>query len=216
MGVMIKSEDLKEEDLLCIWGFKLPNDPDVMGKVIHHALVETNFLSTKEKFRIIYFHSEVNGKGYKIPKLIKKICKSISKDMRRKLSSFDIVHPNFSLKCALFFFDKLSFVDYKIHFVEQLEEYYLKLGIEQKTFVLGVLPAEIKLCDAGRHGGEKKASVVGVKKGFKKDVVSCSESKYKNFDVTTAVQTYDILGKHISEFPREEPEVIPEIFTLIF
>ena len=41
-------------------------------------------------------------------------------------------------------------------------------------------------------------------------------NKYKDFDVTTAVQSYDILGKHLYEFPRSEGETIPEIFTVIF
>jgi len=58
--------------------------------------------------------------------------------------------------------------------------------------------------------------MVGDKKIFRKEVLSTSDSKYKNFDISTAIQTYDILGKHISEFPRGEEEAIPEIFTVIF
>lgn len=55
-----------------------------------------------------------------------------------------------------------------------------------------------------------------LKRDLNKDVVSTSDAKYKDFDPSTAVQTYDIIGKHISEFPREETEAVPEIFTLIF
>lgn len=58
--------------------------------------------------------------------------------------------------------------------------------------------------------------VIGDKKIFKKEVVSTSDSKYKDFDISTAIQTYDILGKHLSEFPRSDDEMIPEIFTVIF
>jgi hypothetical protein len=215
LQVMTKSEDLKcNEDILCIWGYKMPQDPTEANKVIHHALLQTNSLATKEKFRIVYFHSDVKGKGFKIPKLIKKLCSKMSKEMRSKLASFDIIHANFALKCALFFFKEFSFTDYKINFRDGLESLYEDIDIEQKTFVLNVLPIEIRLYDSQQPNSGN--NVVGDKKLFKKDIVSKSDSKYMNFDSSTAVQTHQILGKHISEFPREEGETVPEIFTLIF
>lgn len=215
LHIMSKSEDLKcNEDILCIWGFKMPHDPIEANKVIHHCLLQTNSLAAKGKFRIVYFHSDVKGKGFKIPKMIKKICSKMSKDMRSNLTSFDIIHGNFALKWALFFFKEFSFTDYKIHFRDNMEAFYEDIDIEQKTFVLNVLPIEIRLYDSQRPNSG--SSIVGDKKLFKKDIVSKSDSKYVNFDSSTAVQTHQILGKHISEFPREEGETVPEIFTLIF
>ena len=212
-GYMIRSEDFKSnEDLLWIWGFKFPTDADEAKKAIHHGLVLIDMMAHKEHFRIVYFHSNVTGAGSKIPKMIKKLCKKMSKEMRRKLVAFDIVHPNFALKWALFFFDKFSLTDYKIHFRPSLDSLYELIDIEQKTFVIGALPVEITLFD-GSASGKK---TVGDKKVFKKEVVSTSDSKYKDFDVSTAVQGYEILGKHIYEFPRDEGELVPEIFTVLF
>jgi hypothetical protein len=93
-----------------------------------------------------------------------------------------------------------------------LDSLYELIDIEQKTFVLGALPVEITLFD-GSASGKK---TVGDKKVFKKEVVSTSDSKYKDFDLSTAVQGYEILGKHIYEFPRDEGELVPEIFTVLF
>ena len=49
-----------------------------------------------------------------------------------------------------------------------------------------------------------------------KSIVDCNvkDGQYKDFDTTTAVQTYEVLGKHLYEFMRSEEESIPEIFTL--
>lgn len=215
LSVMTKSEDLKwNEDVLWIWGFKFPSDSDLGDKVIHHTLLEVNNLANKESFRIVYFHSDVKGTGNKIPKLIKKMCKKMSKDMRKKLTSVDIVHSNFSLKWSLFFFDILSLTNYKINFKDSLDALFIGIDAELKTFILGVLPTEIRLYDSQRP--TPSTSIVGVKKQFTKDVLSTSNEKYKEFDATQAVQTYEIFGKHISEFPREEGESVPEVFTLIF
>lgn len=63
-NIMKKFEDLKcNEDVLCIWGFKFPTDNDEANKAIHHALLDINELSLKDRFRIIYFHTNVNGSG---------------------------------------------------------------------------------------------------------------------------------------------------------
>ena len=136
----------------------------------------------------------------------------MSKDMRSNLSSIDILDGNFSLKLALFFFDKFSFTDYKIHFRQNDYEW---LDIEQKTFILGAQPEEIKLFEA-KKCSVAEGPVVGDMKVITKDVVSRSDSKYKDFDVTKAVQTYDILGKHLYEFPKSDGEIIPDVFTTIF
>jgi hypothetical protein len=138
----------------------------------------------------------------------------MSKSMRKKLTWFDIVHPNFALKWALFFFDKMSLTNYKIHFRKSLDSLYEEVDIEQKTFIMGELPEEIGFFEIEKP--KAKVSIVGTKKMFTKDVISTSNAKYKNFDVSTAVQTYEIYGKHISEFKREEGELVPEVFTLIF
>lgn len=58
--------------------------------------------------------------------------------------------------------------------------------------------------------------VVSDKKLFKKVIVSTSDSKYRKFDSEAAVQTYDIIGKHISEFKRADGDLVPEIFLLLF
>lgn len=68
----------------------------------------------------------------------------MTKPMRTKLASFDIIHSNFSLKCALFFFNKFSLTDYKINFKSTIDSIYDLIDTEQKTFILGVLPKEIK------------------------------------------------------------------------
>ena len=71
-NLMIRSEDLKwNEDILCIWGYKFPKDREEARQAIHHALIHVDLMSSKEKFRIIYFHSDVQGSGVNIPKLIK-------------------------------------------------------------------------------------------------------------------------------------------------
>ena len=70
------------------------------------------------------------------------------------------------------------------------------------------MPAEVRLFDSAAFG----KSTVGDKKVFKKEVVSTSDAKYKDFDISTAVQSYEISGKHIYEFPRDEGELVPEIF----
>ena len=71
-GYMIRSEDLKwNEDLLCIWGYKFPKEKEEAKNAIHHALIHVDSLASKEKFRVIYFHSDVKGAGTHIPKLIK-------------------------------------------------------------------------------------------------------------------------------------------------
>jgi hypothetical protein len=171
-------------------------------------------MASKGYFRIAYFHSMVKGAGNKLPKLIKKLCKKMTAEMRLNLTSFDIVHPNFGLKCALFFFDKFTFTDYKIKFRESLEDIYDRIEIDQKTFVMGVLPSEVKMHDHDKN--KSGASVVGDKKEIRKVVVSISDAKYKDFDISTAVQTYDIYGKHIAEFVRDENDIIPDVFTVIF
>lgn len=171
-------------------------------------------MASKGNFRIAYFHSMVKGAGNKLPKLIKKLCKKMTAEMRLNLTSFDIVHPNFGLKCALFFFDKFTFTDYKIKFRESLEDIYDRIEIDQKTFVMGVLPSEVKMHDHDKN--KSGASVVGDKKEIRKVVVSISDAKYKDFDISTAVQTYDIYGKHIAEFVRDENDIIPDVFTVIF
>lgn len=210
---MIRSEDLKwNEDLLVIWGFRFPKKKIESKQAIHHALLLINNMAMKGNFRIVYFHTGVKGAGEKIPTLLKKIWKKMSKDMRSNLVSIDILNGNFSLKLSLFFFDKFSFTDYKIHFRQNDYEW---LDIEQKTFILGSQPEEIKLYEAKKSSTEV-SSVVGEKKIIRKDVVSTSDSKYKDFDVTNAVQTYDILGKHLYEFPKSEGEIIPDVFTTIF
>ena len=132
--------------------------------------------------------------------------------MRANLTSIDIIHPNFSLKLSLFFFDKFSFTDFKINFRDHDYEW---LDIEQKTFILGSQPEEIKQWESRKSLGET-SRVVGDKKTIKKDVVSTSDSKYKDFDISKAVQSYDISGKHIYEFPKSEGEIIPDVFTMIF
>lgn len=210
---MIRSEDLKcNEDVLAIWGFKFPKVKEEANKAIHHALLIISMMATKGRFRIMYFHSGVKGAGEKNPKLIKKIAKKMTKDMRSNLVSFDIIQPNFSLKLSLFFFDKFSFTDYKIQFKGTDYEW---LDIEQKTFVLGSMPVEVKVAQTKKTHGEG-SSIVGDKKVITKDVVSTSDSKYKDFDISTAIQTYDILGKHLYEFPKSEGEIIPDVFTMIF
>jgi hypothetical protein len=212
---MIKSEDLKcNEDILWIWGFKFPTKKAEANKAIHHGLLLINAMANKGCFRIAYFHSDVKGAGNKIPKMIKKMCKKMTADMRMNLTSFDIVHPNFSLKWALFFFDKFTFTDYKIHFIDRLEDIYDQLEIDQKTFVMGVIPCEVKIRD--HDGNNDGKSVVSNTKVISKMVVYTSDLKYKDFDITTAVKTYDIYKKHISEFARDEGDMIPDVFNVIF
>lgn len=58
--------------------------------------------------------------------------------------------------------------------------------------------------------------IILLKSRLNKVVVSHSDSKYEDFDPDTAVQTYDIIGKHISEFKRDEGENVPEIIQLVF
>jgi len=61
---MIRSEDLKcNEDVLWIWGFKFPRDKTEAKMAIHHCLLLINSMAAKDKFRIEYFHSEVDGAG---------------------------------------------------------------------------------------------------------------------------------------------------------
>ena len=71
MKVMTKSEGLiSDENLLLIWGTKFPKSKVMADKAIHHALLQVDSLAQKGMFRIIYFHSDVYGKGSRIPKLI--------------------------------------------------------------------------------------------------------------------------------------------------
>jgi hypothetical protein len=146
--------------------------------------------------------------------MIKKLCKKMTADMRLNLTSFDIVHPNFGLKWALFFFEKFTFTDYKIHFIEGLDDIYDQLEIDQKTFVMGVIPCEVKVRDHDKNNDGK--SVVSNTKVISKMVVYTSDVKYKDFDISTAVKTYDIYKKHISEFARGEGDIIPDVFNVIF
>lgn len=95
--------------------------------------------------------------------------------MRAKLSSFDIVHANFSLKWALFFFDKFSFTDFKIHFKGSLETLFKKVDIEQKTFILGAIPIQVKEFDDEKSGLWEESTIIGKKRGFTKDVISSSD-----------------------------------------
>lgn len=138
----------------------------------------------------------------------------MSKTMRSKLSSWDIVHPNFSLKVSLFFFDKITFTNYKIHYVDTLEDLYERLDSDQKTFVMASLPTEVRLFDSQLEKGS--VYVDSSKKQLKKVIVSSGDTKYLSFDPLTAVQTHDVMGKHIYEFQRSEGDNVPEIFQLIF
>ena len=52
-------------------------------------------------------------------------------------------------------------------------------------------------------------------KGNKDLLGGNSESNYKDFDAGKAKMTYDIMGKHITEFRRREEDEIPEIFILL-
>jgi hypothetical protein len=55
-----------------------------------------------------------------------------------------------------------------------------------------------------------------------KQVLDKGEDKYADYDTDLAIQTYDIIGKHISQFKRPEPQSIhgtdgdiPECFMLL-
>lgn len=52
-------------------------------------------------------------------------------------------------------------------------------------------------------------------KGCSKEVLDKGDDKYLNFDLASAVQTTDVIGKHIYEFKRREGDQVPELFTLI-
>lgn len=51
--------------------------------------------------------------------------------------------------------------------------------------------------------------------GCVKEVLEKGEDRYLNFKPEIAVQTTDVIGKHIYEFPRKPADKIPEIFTLL-
>jgi len=51
--------------------------------------------------------------------------------------------------------------------------------------------------------------------GFTKDVLEKGDDLYNNFSIEGAVQTTDVIGKHIYEFQRKDKEKVPEIFVLI-
>lgn len=51
--------------------------------------------------------------------------------------------------------------------------------------------------------------------GVAKEVIEKGEERYKNFNRDEAVQTADVIGKHIYEFKRKENEYVPEIFILL-
>ena len=151
LGIMIQSEPGQwDETIMLIWGYKFPTDRDEADKVIHHALLVVDHLS-KQNFRIVYFHSNMQGSGYRIPKMIKSICKNMSKIMRTNMRSFDILHANFSLKLSLFFFDKISLTNYKIRYVRNLQNLYEHIDSDQQIYIKSKLPQCIEDYDVGLY-----------------------------------------------------------------
>lgn len=46
-------------------------------------------------------------------------------------------------------------------------------------------------------------------------MIEKGDERYHNFDLRTAVQSTDLIGKHVYEFKRKENELVPEIFILL-
>ena len=142
----------------------------------------------------------------------------MSKAMRANLKSFDIVHPNFSLKVALFFSMSTNIIvinKTKIHYVNNLDSLYEDIESDQKTFILGAMPSDVRLYDC-QLGTASSSYVDSSHKVIKKVINYSSEEKYRDFDTKNAIQTCDIMGKHISEFKRAENDTVPEVFHLLF
>jgi hypothetical protein len=53
------------------------------------------------------------------------------------------------------------------------------------------------------------------KVGFTKDVIEKGDDYYLNFKAENAEMTYDIIGKHLTEFIKDDIMIVPEFFILI-
>lgn len=65
------------------------------------------------------------------------------------------------------------------------------------------------------HDYSMSASSAARLQSAAKEVIEKGDDQYLDFHRDQAVQTYDVLGKHIYEFKRKSDDDIPEIFVLL-
>eukprot|EP00347_Sterkiella_histriomuscorum_P023598 403334044 len=51
--------------------------------------------------------------------------------------------------------------------------------------------------------------------GFTKEVLERGDEQYMDFNISTACQTVDVIGRHIYQFQRQQGSLIPDIFLLL-